>query len=189
VVSQDLSMPLSVSNYTVVETRLMLDHPWVRVVVETLEYAGQRRPYFYLESPVDSVAVVALTDDNQLVLTHQYRHPIRQVIHDLPAGRLNVGEDPAEGARRELEEETGYRAETLTPLGRYNPFPGSLKVTAHLFFATDLTFVGQNLDQDEELDVVLKPFAEVLEMVLRGEYIDGSLQLGVLLAAQKGWGV
>lgn len=182
-------MTLSASQYTVVETRVMLDHPWVRVVAETLEYAGQRRPYFYLESPVDSVAVVALTDDNQLVLTHQYRHPVGQVIHDLPAGRLNPGEDPAEGARRELEEETGYRAATLIPLGRYNPFPGSLKVTAHLFLATDLTYVGQSLDKDEELEVVLQPFAEALERVRRGEYIDGSLQLGVLLAAQKGRGV
>jgi len=87
---------------------------------------------------------------------------------------------------RRFDEETGYRAGSLTPLGRYNPFPGYLKVTAHLFLATDLTFGGQRLDEGEELEVAAMPFADVLAMVLRGECIDGSLQLGVLLAAQKG---
>lgn len=172
--------------YTVIESQTLLNHPLVQMVVDTLEYSGQRRPYFYLNSPMDSVATVAVTADHQLVLTRQYRHPIRQVVFDLPAGRLNVDEDPERGAARELEEETGYRAGRLVPLGRYSPFPGSLKVTAHLFFAADLTLVGQNLDEGEELEVVLKPWAEVLDLILRGEVIDGSLQLGVLLAAQKG---
>lgn len=173
--------------YTLIESQTLLNHPLVQMVRDTLEYGGQRRPYFYLNSPMDSVATVAVTADNQLVLTRQYRHPIRQVIFDLPAGRLNEGEDPQQGAARELEEETGYRAGRIAPLGRYSPFPGSLKVTAHLFFATDLTRVGQHLDEGEELEVVLKPWADVLELIVRGECIDGSLQLGVLLAAQKGF--
>ena len=173
--------------YTILESRFVLDHPWVRMVADTLEHAGRRFPYYYLESPVDSVATVALTGDRRVVLCRQYRHPIRQVIYDLPAGRLQPGEDPAAGARRELEEETGYRAGRFTPLGRYNPFPGSLKVTAHLFFAADLALAPQRLDEGEELDVALVPFDEALAMVLRGECIDGSLQLGLLLAAQKGF--
>jgi ADP-ribose pyrophosphatase len=180
------AMPIAPEAYTVVESNTLLDHPLVQMVVDTLEYNGQRRSYFYLASPMDAVATVALTSDQRIILTRQYRHPLRQVIYDLPAGRLNAGEDPAAGAARELEEETGYRAARILPLGRYSPFPGSLRVTAHLFFAADLTHVGQRLDEGEELEIVLKPFAEVLAMVLRGECIDGSLQLGVLLAAQQG---
>lgn len=178
--------PITPEQYTVIESRTLLNHPLVQMVVDTLDYDGQRRPYFYLTSPMDSVATVAVTADHQLVLTRQYRHPIRQVIFDLPAGRLNEGEPPLVGAARELEEETGYRAGHIRPLGRYSPFPGSLKVTAHLFFANDLTRVGQRLDEGEELEVVLKPVAEVLDLIVRGECIDGSLQLGMLLAAQKG---
>ncbi|MGH2522327.1 MAG: NUDIX hydrolase [Anaerolineales bacterium] len=178
-----MDMSLSADDYTVIESRVLLDHPLVRVVADTLEHGARRAPYFYLESPVDSVATVALTAERQIILTRQYRHPIRAVIYDLPAGRLKSGEDPADGARRELEEETGYHAGSLTPLGRYNPFPGSLKVTAHLFLAHDLTYVGQQLDTGEDLEIALLPFEEVLHMVLRGEYLDGSLQLGVLLAA------
>lgn len=178
--------PITPALYTIIESQTLLNHPLVQVVVDALEYEGRRRSYFYLNSPMDSVATVAVTADNQLVLTRQYRHPIRQVIFDLPAGRLNEAEDPLHGAARELEEETGYRAGRLVPLGRYSPFPGSLKVTAHLFFATGLTPLRQHLDEGEELDVVLKPWAEVLELILQGECIDGSLQLGVLLAVQKG---
>jgi ADP-ribose diphosphatase len=178
--------PLTPEMYNIIESRTLLDHPLVQMVVDILEYSGQRRPYFYLNSPMDAVATVAVTADNQLVLTRQYRHPIRKVIFDLPAGRLSTGEDPLRGAARELEEETGYRAGRLIPLGQYSPFPGSLNVRAHLLFATDLIQVGQHLDEGEELEVVLKPIAEVLDLILRGECIDGSLQLGVLLAHQKG---
>lgn len=177
---------ISADSYTLVESRVLLDHAFVRMLGDTLEYQGRRRPYYYLESPVESVATLALTENREILLTRQYRHPIREVIFDLPAGRLSPGEDALAGARRELEEETGYRAGTLVPLGRFNPFPGSLKVTAHLFFATDLTPTLQRLDPDEELDLVLMPFDEVLAGVLNGEFIDGSLQMAMLLAAQKG---
>lgn len=176
-------------DYRVTGTRLMLDHPWVQVVVDTLEHDGASAPYFYIASPIDTVATLALTPEGDVLLTRQYRHPVRQVIYDLPAGRLNPGEDPLTGAARELEEETGYRAAEIKPLGTFTPFPGSLKVTAHLFLATGLTHVGQHLDEGEELEMVKRPFAEVRAMVLRGECIDASLQLAVLLAAQKGWAV
>lgn len=177
---------ITADSYTVVESRVVFDHAWVRLVVDTLEHKGRRWPYFSLESPVEAVATVAVTRDRQIVLTRQYRHPVRAVIYDLPAGRLTPGEDAATGAARELEEETGYRAGRMISLGRYNQFPGVLRAATNLFFAAGLTPTRQNLDEGEELEVVLMPFAEVLAMVLRGDYLDGSLQLGVLLAAHKG---
>ena len=179
-------MTISADTYIVVESHIVLDHPRVRMTVDTLEHNGRRSSYFYLEGPTEAVATVALTSDGQIVLTRQYRHPLRAVIYDLPAGQLNSGEAPVDGARRELEEETGYRAGQLIPLGRYNQFPGTLRVTTHLFFAFDLSTGEQRLDDGEELEVVLLPSREVLAMILRDEAIDGSLQLGVLLAAQKG---
>lgn len=170
----------------VVETRVLFDHPWARVVVDTLDFQGVSRPYFYLESPVDAVATVGVTEDNEILLTHQYRHPVGRVIYDLPAGRLEPGEDPLEGARREFEEETGYYPRHIEPLARYNQFPGTLRVFTNLFFARDLVPTRQRLDAGEELDVVCLPVLEVLKRIRCGEFIDGSLQLGVLLAHSKG---
>lgn len=173
-------------NWQLTDRKIILDHPLMRAVVDTLSRDGVSWRYTYLESPVDSGTTLALTDQHEIVLARQYRHPIGQVIFDLPGGRTHPGEDPAEGARREFEEETGYRAAHFSLLGAITPFPGSLKVKAHLFFATGLTPGQQHLDEREELEVHLRPFDEVYAEVLEGQHVDAMLQWGVLLARAKG---
>jgi len=174
------------AEYRVVDSQTIFDHPMVRIVVDTLEHNRRQRRYFYLASPIEAVATVGVTSSQQIILTRQYRHPVGKVIFDLPAGRLNPGEDPLEGARREFEEETGYYPRRIQRLGYYNQFPGTLRAATNLFFASDLHPTRQNLDEGEELELVLLPVSQVLELILRGEIIDGSLQLGVLLAIQQG---
>jgi ADP-ribose pyrophosphatase len=99
---------------------------------------------------------------------------------------LNPGEDPLNGARREFEEETGFYPQHIERLGYYNQFPGTLRAATNLFFACDLQPTRQNLDEGEFLEIVFKPVEEILDMILAGEIIDGSLQLGILLALAKG---
>ncbi len=173
-------------DWQVTERKIAFEHPWVRIVVDTLARGGASKPYIFIESPLDSVAVVAITADYRIVLARQYRHPLERIISDLPAGRANPGEPPLEAARRELAEETGYRAGKLVPLGQANPFPGSLKVTMHLFLATDLRPGTPHLDEGEELEVQLRPFDEVYGEVMAGQHIDAALQWGVLLARARG---
>lgn len=175
------------NNIKVINHKVLFDHPHAQIVVDTLEMDGQQRPYFYLASPVEAVATVGINAAGEILLTRQYRHPIGQTIYDLPAGSLEPGEEPLEGARREFEEETGFYPQRFERLGYFNQFPGSLRAATHLFFAADLTATQQSLDEGEVLEVVCKPVEEVLAMILRGEIVDGSLQLGVLLAIQKGW--
>lgn len=174
-------------NWDVLSSNYLLETPWVRVIHDRLRNrdSGEERDYYYLTSPGEAVATVALTDEGCVLLTRQYRHPLRRVIWDLPAGALEPGEDPAEAARRELLEETGYRAGKLTRLAYFNQFPGSMNIGTHLFLAQELTWAGQQLDPGEELEVVTMPFDQVLEMVLKGDVVDGSLMLGMLLVAQK----
>lgn len=182
-------MTLSADEHRVVDTQVVFDHPRAQIVFDTIEHRGRQRAHMTLRGGIASraaIATVALTADGRIVLTRQYRHAVRDVIFDLPAGRLDPGEQPIDGARRELEEETGFRAGRMVPLGRYYQFPSTIDVPTHLFFADDLRATRQQLDAGEELELVLMPCADVLAMIERGEAIDGSLQLGVLLAAQKG---
>lgn len=174
------------TDYKLISSQILFANPYANVILDTLEYDGVRHPYFYLTSPVEAVATVSLTQEGAIILTRQYRHPIRQVIYDLPAGHLEPGEDPIQGARREFEEETGYYPRHIEKLGYYNQFPGVLRAATNLFFATDLVKTSQHLEPGEVLETVHKPVKEVLEMIINGNIIDGSLQLGVLLALQKG---
>jgi len=179
-------MDSNIPTYQIKASQILFDHSWVRIVVDTIEVQGTIRPYFYLESPVEAVATVGLTAAGEIILTRQYRHPIGQVIYDLPAGRLEPGEKPIDGARREFEEETGFYPNQMVKLGYYNQFPGTLRAATNLFFATNLIPTKQNLDDGEELEIVFMPIEEVLRLIQGGELIDGSLQLGVLLAYFKG---
>ena len=174
-------------DFKLISSQILFDHPYAKVIVDVLEHEGIQRPYFYLTSPVDAVATVSLTNEGSIILTRQYRHPVHQIIYDLPAGHLEPGEDPIEGARREFEEETGFFPRHIGQLGFYNQFPGVLRAATTLFFATDLVQTRQHLEPGEVLETVHLPVNEVVEMILNGNIIDGSLQLGVLLALQKGF--
>jgi len=173
-------------DFKLISSQILFDNPYAKVILDTLEYKGVQRPYFYLTSPVDAVATVSLTNEGCIILTHQYRHPVGKVIYDLPAGHLEPGEDPIQGACREFEEETGYFPRHIEKLGYYNQFPGVLRAATNLFFATDLVQTCQHLEPGEILETVHKPVGDVIHMILNGDIIDGSLQLGVLLALQKG---
>lgn len=173
-------------DYKVIGTEILFDHTWAKIVIDTIEYQGNQRPYFYVASPVEAVATVGLTPEDEIILTQQYRHPVGAVIYDLPAGRLEMGESPRDGARREFEEETGFYPHHIEQIGYFNQFPGTLRAGTNLFFAHDLEPTKQMLDEGEELNTVTMAVSDVLEMVLQGDVIDGSLQLGVLLALGKG---
>jgi ADP-ribose pyrophosphatase len=173
-------------DFKLIRSQVLFDNPYAKVMLDTLEYAGVEHPYFYLTSPVDAVATVSLTAAGCIILTRQYRHPVGKVIYDLPAGHLEPGEEPIIGARREFEEETGYYPRHIEKLGYYNQFPGVLRAATNIFFATDLVRTSQHLEPGEILETYHLPVAEVLQMILNGEIIDGSLQLGVLLALHKG---
>ena len=172
--------------YHILDRKVIFDHPKVRIVTDKIEHQGNSKDYLYLTSPVDAVATVGFTDNNKVIMTRQYRHPIGKTILDLPAGRLNPGELPIDGARREFEEETGFSPNHIEKIGYYNQFPGTIRAATNLFFASDLEATQQNLDEGEILEIVLISPNALLNMILNGEMVDGSIQIGLLLAIQKG---
>ena len=151
------------------------------------ELDGRRMLYTYLDIRRDAVAVLAVTGAGEAVLVRQYRHPLRQTTLEVPAGALDPGEDPIVGALRELEEETGYRAKNMRPLGAYHPSTPLLPLKMLLYFATELDYHAPKRDEFEIMQVELVPVADLLQQVLDGKRPEAALTVSVLLAAQRGW--
>lgn len=129
-----------------------------------------------------AAAVVPLTDEGNVICVRQYRYPFSEVMLEIPAGKLDPGEEPIACAQRELLEETGYQARELTPLGVYDPSVAVLDEKIHLFLARGLTFRAPNPDADEFLHVVELPLNALVDEILRGEVPDGKTQTAVLKA-------
>ena len=159
-----------------------------RIVVDVLEFAdGSKHEWVYFKgtgAEPGAVAVAAFTEDNKMILTKQYRHPFRKIIHDIPAGGMEGDETLEQAALRELEEETGYKAERLKWIGRFSWAPGAMGGTVEIFFTKSLKPKG-SFNPNEIMDIELVDFEKVLKKVLRGEYIDSALVIATLLVAQK----
>lgn len=133
---------------------------------------------------VGAVCVIPITDDGMVVMERQYRYPVEEVILEIPAGKLDSKqEDHETAARRELEEETGYQAREMIPLGKFYPACAYSDETIWMYLAKGLTKGQRHLDEDEFLDVELMPLRELVSMVLRGEIPDAKTQIAVLKAA------
>lgn len=126
------------------------------------------------------VCIAAVTDNGELLFVRQFRYPYMEVILELPAGKLEKGEDPFESGKRELEEETGCVAGEYRDLGKFYPSPGYCGEIIHLYAAKNLTFTQQNLDEDEFLNVEKIPIEKAVGMILNNEMRDGKTQAAVL---------
>ena len=129
-----------------------------------------------------AVGMVALDDEGCVYLVRQYRHAPGKDLVEIPAGKLNVGEDPLQCARRELMEEIGYGAGEWTKLASFYTSPGFSDETLHLFMARGLIPGKADPDEDEFLEIMRVPLAETLSMVARGKIEDCKTIAGLALA-------
>ena len=129
-----------------------------------------------------AVAVVPLTEDGNVILVRQYRYPFAETMLEIPAGKLDAGEDIEACARRELSEETGLAAAELVSLGVFYPSVAVMDEKIHLFLARGLTQSAAHPDDDEFLNVEVRPLNELVQDVMRGSIPDGKTQAAVLKA-------
>ena len=136
----------------------------------------------FLDHP-GAVGIVPLLPGRRVVMVRQYRHPVREVTLELPAGKLDGREKPLSCVRRELKEETGYSARKITPLLQYWPTPAFANEILHMFVAEGLKAGRMDTDEDEFLECVTLPFGKALELVRRGEIRDSKTVIGLLACA------
>lgn len=130
------------------------------------------------------VCVVALTPQDEILLVRQFRYPYSQVLWEVPAGKLEPGEDPEVCGLRELREETGALAQRLQLMCRMYPTPGYCGEIIHIYWCRVSDFGDCMPDEDEYLQWQAVPLKEALEMVLSGEIPDAKTQIAVLRAAR-----
>jgi ADP-ribose pyrophosphatase len=127
--------------------------------------------YYVVELPA-SVITFGLTDDKQVLVTEQYRHPIQELSIEFPGGFIDAGEEPLSAAKRETEEETGYHFEQYKYLGKVAGNPGILSNYTHLFLATGGKKVKtQHLDAQEDINVKLISIAELKELIRNNQIV------------------
>ncbi len=132
-----------------------------------------------------AAAIIPVTEDGYVLFVRQYRYAVEQPLLEIPAGKLDPGEAPDICAARELTEETGYRSEHIQKLGYIYTTPGFCNETIHLYLADHLVKDHQHLDQDEYLDVVSLPLAEVWKQIAEGKIYDAKTLAAFAMAADK----
>jgi ADP-ribose pyrophosphatase len=127
------------------------------------------------------VSILARPTSEEILLVEQYRYPTGESLLELPAGTLEPNEEPLATAHRELEEETGYRAGSMTLRASYYTTPGFTSELMYLYEASDLTFVGQRLEEDEAIEVRRVENDEAMAMLRDGRIRDAKTLVGLLM--------
>ena len=156
----------------------------VNLRVDTVELPNGRVSTREVVEHKGAVAIVPLLDHQTIVLVRQYRQPAGRVLLEIPAGTLEKGEDPADCARREVEEEIGYAPGELTEMFHSYLAPGYSTEMLHTFLAEDLQKTEVNRDTDEFLEIVTVSLEDAVKMIDAGEIVDAKSICGILLASR-----
>lgn len=168
-----------------ISSRVIHDGRVVHLSVDRVRFPDGKEGELELIRHKGASAVVPLLGapddpDPDVVLVHQYRYAAGGFVYEIPAGLPRDGEGWESCARRELEEETGYRSRTMTRLTRFFTTPGFTNEVIHLFLATGLTGGSVQRDEDEYIHVVRLPLSRARRMIEEGEIVDGKSIVGLL---------
>ena len=176
------------AKFEVLSSKVAYDGPLFRVLREEVKEPGNKTVSRDIIRHNGSVVILAVVDsakrDPLIVMERQYRHAAGQYLWEIPAGKMDEGEERLAAAKRELIEETGYRAKKWTKLVRYFASPGFLGEWMQIFLAEELTAGEAAPEEDELLEVVLVPLSEILNKIDEGKILDGKTLVAVQLYAR-----
>jgi ADP-ribose pyrophosphatase len=153
-------------------TKVLYNGKIIDLVLEEVELPNGNQSQREVVKHPGAVAILAVTPENKIVLVRQYRKPLNRSIIEIPAGKLEKGETPESCARRELEEETGYRSDQLVHLQSFYTSPGFADELIHVYFSDSLTEGTVQLDEDEFVDLMEVSLDEAIELVKTNEIYD-----------------
>jgi ADP-ribose pyrophosphatase len=154
------------------KSEVVFDGKVMKVLKDQIELADGYKSFREVVVHNGGVVVVALKNNDTILLVKQFRYPLKSVSFELPAGKLELNEDPNEACKRELEEETGYQAKIWKSLGYIHTSPGFCTEKLYLYLASDLEFVGEHPDEGEIVKTLEFSKSEVLEMIHNGTIND-----------------
>ncbi len=173
-------------NPKTLSTREVYRNKWMRLREDIAEMPDGRTTLYGVCEFGQCVGVLPYVDDHHVVMVRQYRYVQKENQRwEMPTGGVRAGESPEEAAQRELMEETGYRAGTLTWVNSYLTSKSVCDETAHLYVGRNLAKVSAVPDETEFLETAVLPFDDVLKMVLESEIRDSMTVIAVLLAARR----
>lgn len=155
----------------------------IKVLRDTVELENGKTSAREVVCHNGGVCVAALTEKNEVLLVRQFRYPYKEVLLELPAGKLEKGEDPFEAVKREQMEETGTTGENHISLGNLYPSPGYCGEIIRIWACRVAQKGEMHLDEDEFLEVERIPLDKAVEMVLNNEIPDSKTQVGILKTA------
>lgn len=166
-----------------VESKTLFDGVIVTLKVDQAQLPdGKVATREVVEHP-GGVAIFAMDDQDRVALVRQYRYPMGEIVLELPAGKLEKGEDPRDSGLRELREETGLIPGVFESMGVSYSSPGILAERIYLYFAKDLKQGPTQPDDGEFVETVWIPYPELMDMARRGEIVDGKTLAGLLKAS------
>jgi ADP-ribose pyrophosphatase len=187
---KEKKLPVAAKTAEILSSEVIFEGPLFRVLRDRLIEPGGHENVRDVIRHNGSVVILAIDKSKNkrnpwIVMERQYRHAAQRFLWELPAGKLEEGEDALAGAQRELEEETGYRARKWKPLVEYYASPGFLGESMKVFLAEDLVAGNSHPEDDEKIELRLVKLSEVVKLIEKGAILDGKTLTSVLLYARK----
>jgi ADP-ribose pyrophosphatase len=163
-------------------SKQIFDGKVVKLFVDTVELPDGKEAVREIVRHPGAVCVIPVTNEGEVIMVKQYRYAFEQIMLEIPAGKLEPGEDPFEAVKRELEEESGVVAGNIEYMGEIFTTVAIFDEKIHAYLATDLVYKNAHPDEDEFLEVEKIPLTTLVDMVMNGEIKDSKTQICILKA-------
>jgi ADP-ribose pyrophosphatase len=163
-------------------SKQIFDGKVVKLFVDDIELPNGKGAFREVVIHPGAVCVIPVTDEGEGIMVKQFRYPFASVLLEIPAGKLEVGEDPLEAVKRELEEESGAVAGKIDHLGEMYTTVAIFDEVIQIYLARDLKFTNAHPDEDEFLEITKIPLSTLIDMVMKGEIRDAKTQIALLKA-------